>query len=210
MWLRLLLGLCLLTGTGILPASAQIHAIKLNSTFVLHNRAMGGIGYEFAPDSARFTYGLNLEVGQYRSVEAVSGSSSFVSRSLVGVGLVPEVRQYLPWFKREKPLGAFITGFGRCRLLRDEQTSGVHATPQGYQLEGTSTSVDRSVTVDAGLGIGFKTGTRPSGLQVEAVVGTGWSYDTGRSFEQGSQYFRIDLFLCGLFSRKTAAEDFVW
>ena len=209
MVLRLCWGFALLLA-GCMPVAAQYHAVKLNTTFILHNRAMGGFGFEFCPDSSRFTYGINVEVGQYKVVENTAGSSSITTEQVVGVGLMPEVRQYLPWFGREKPLGAFVSGFGRIRMLRNEREGNVRSGTAGFQFEDTRRTVGRSVTLDGGLGLGYKTGKCKTGLQAEVVAGLGWSYDTGRSFTDGSRYFRFDLFLCGLFARKPATDDFVW
>ncbi|MDZ4821874.1 MAG: hypothetical protein SH856_00255 [Flavobacteriales bacterium] len=193
--------------------STQVHTVKFNATFVATNRPIGGVGYELAFDSSRFSFSLNLEVGRYAQDELSTQNSSISGYSLTGLGLMPEARHYFGIFGEKSPLGFFASGFGRARLLKEITQHGITPNPTGFQFDSPSTEVDTGMSYDIGMALGYKTPGKLQGLHVEAVLGYGISKsrlfgDTG--FQQ--HFIRFDLFLCGILTSKKTAEpeDFVW
>ena len=191
---------------------AQLHCVKLNSTFVVTNKPVGGFGYEYAPDSSLHSLGISAEVGRYSNSSIGTVNSSIDYYTLFGVGLMPEFRHYIGGNGWYAPRGWFVTAFSRTRFLELSKQFGVSTTPGGYQLDSPSTELTHGFSFDYGLGVGFKTGKSVRGLHVEGVVGYAISHC--RLYENAQhreEVIRFDLSLSGILQKSHPVNpEFTW
>lgn len=209
---QIVIAICF-TLPALVPLRAQYHVIKLNSTFVVTGRPLGGFGYERSADSSSITCAMNFEVGRYRFSEFATANSAIESYQLTGAGLMPEVRHYLSLFGEVPPLGLFTGVFAKVRLMRQTSQHGISQSVLGYQLESPYTKVEHGFAYDLGITAGYKTHGKLTGLHAEMALGCGLSHSELYSSVSNIQsFFRFDLFLCGVFQSRKALlpDDFVW
>jgi hypothetical protein len=186
-------------------ASAQTTALKLNTSFLLGIRQVGGFAIEHAPDSSAWSYGLGLEFGNFESRQLGTGSSQMDTRTVVGIGISPHFRYYP--FRKNKlaPYGFFLEGNYRLRFVRETEIQGIVVNPTGYDLDDAQVKSANKWLSDQSFAIGYKTGIGKRNLEFEALTGL------GRSATNQELFYRFEIFITGIFSRKShLGDDFFW
>lgn len=186
-------------------ASTQTTALKLNTSFLLGIRQVGGFAFEYCPDSSSWSYGLGLEFGNFETRQIGTISSQIDTRTVVGVGLSPHLRVYPLSGKRPAPHGFFLEGNVRLRFVRETDVTGIVISPIGYDLDDARMLSENKWLGDLSFACGFKTGQGKRDLEFEFLGGIGHTPMNKETF------YRLELFISGIFNRKSQlGEDFFW
>jgi hypothetical protein len=186
-------------------AVGQTSVLKLNTSFVLGLRQVGGFALEYVPDSSSISYGLGLEFGNFESRQLGVGTSQMDTRTQVGAAISPHLRYYPLRQNRTAPHGFFIEANFRLRFVRETSVTGVTVSPLGYDLDDAIVQSQNRWIEDLSCGLGFKTGMGKRNLEFEFLGGVGHSPRLGQTF------YRLELYITGIFSRKSKlGEDFFW
>ena len=186
-------------------ASSQTTALKLNTSFILGLRQVGGFAIEYTPDSCALSVGLGLEFGNFESRQFEIGASQMDSRTVVGAGVSPHFRYYPFRKNRPSPHGFFIETNYRLRFVRETSITGAVISPLGYDLENAEVQSNNRWISDFSMAGGFKTGRGKRNMEFEFLGGIGYSPVLQES------YYRVELFIAGIFNRKSRlGDDFFW
>jgi len=188
-----------------LSSNGQTRSLKLNASFTLGLRQVGGFAAEYSPDSSLISFGAALEFGNFDSRQIGTGNSQIDTRSVVGLGLSPHMRIYPFRNWKPAPHGFFIEGATRLRWARQTMVSGIVVNPLGYDLDDAIVVEKDGWILDFSFAAGYKTGKGKRNLEFEFLSGYGYTPQEQKGF------YRLEVFICGIFNRKTALpEDFFW
>lgn len=173
----------------------QSNAVKIDFSYFITNTPLFKLGYEHKTDTlSQFSYGLNLEYGQYAVNTQGISFSSINDYQLHGFGVMPEVKYYLNKEQDKKFFGFFVSGFVLLKKVKEISLKNISVSPDGYDLSKSSSSSRQGVAYNYGLALGFRSG-RPAGkLHVEGILGYGLGYNSLTNNETVIQYSSKDLF----------------